>query len=172
MQRFHLYRVSSKSRSTVSLYASPKVEKNSQFTVSNKCRVSHQPPSLIQDETRTSAESDDLPLQEPISNLSFVWVCVAWISWFWLKSILLFLCLYNNGIAPLRLEMWGRGICQRLFFFFFSLDCAAPPFSWELVSNEMEMFSGLPGAGPVLCSTDNVAAPPVGVWPFYATWQQ
>lgn len=32
-------------------------------------------------------------------------------------------------------------------FFIFSLDCAAPPLSCELVSNEMEMFSGLPGWG-------------------------
>lgn len=56
------------------------------------------------------------------------------------------------------------------FFFSFSLDCAAPPLSCELVSNEVEMFSGLPGIGPVLCSADNVAAPLVGVWPFYATW--
>lgn len=79
-----------------------------------------------------------------------------------------------NGIALLRLEwqMWGRGACRQFWFFFFSLDCAAPPLSRELVSNEMERFSGLPGARPVLCSTDNVAAPPVGVWPFYATWQQ
>lgn len=63
-----MYRVSSKSRSTVSLYASANVEKNSWFTVSHKCRVSHQPPSLIQEETQTRGESDDLPLQEPISN--------------------------------------------------------------------------------------------------------
>lgn len=35
---------------------------------------------------------------------------------------------------------------------FFILDCAAPPLSCELVSNEMEMFSGLPGDRPLLCS--------------------
>lgn len=54
-------------------------------------------------------------------------------------------------------------------FFFSSGDCAAPPRDCELLGNEMEMFRGLSGAGPVLCSTDNVAAPPAEVWPFYAT---
>lgn len=53
--------------------------------------------------------------------------------------------------------------------FFSPGACAAPPRYCELGSNEMETFSGLSGAGPVLCSTDNVAAPPAGVWPFYAT---
>lgn len=42
---------------------------------------------------------------------------------------------------------------------------AAPPPSCELACNEMEMLSGLPGTGPVLCSTDRVATL-MGVWPF------
>lgn len=64
------------------------------------------------------------------------------------------------------------GHMPTVFFFFSPGACAAPPRYCELGSNEMEMFRGPSGAGPVLCSTDNVAAPPAGVWPFYATWQR
>lgn len=70
-----------------------------------------------------------------------------------------------NTLISAYLYLWLKFLCARgakgvgqggtMAAVLFSLGgWATPPPSSELACNEMEMLSGLPGAGPALCSTD------------------